>query len=226
LAELTSNGIHEGTNRYEIGNPNLKSEQNFQTDIALEYNTRHVEFFANGFYNLLNDYIYISPTGGIKDGADVFKYEQDNAKLYGGEIGFHLHPHPLDWLHFESSFEMVIGKQKNGDYLPLIPANKLKNTLRGEFNIVKWWKNAYVSTSVNSTFQQKNVSAFETKSDAYTLVNFSLGGDFSIIKLPFNLTMNLNNAFNKSYISHLSRLKNDGIDNIGRNFTVGLKFNL
>ena len=29
LAELTSDGIHEGTNRYEIGNPNLDSEQNF-----------------------------------------------------------------------------------------------------------------------------------------------------------------------------------------------------
>jgi len=226
LAELTSNGIHEGTNRYEIGNPNLKSEQNFQTDIALEYNTRHVEFFVNGFYNLLNDYIYISPTGDIKDGADVYEYNQNNAKLYGGEVGFHLHPHPLDWLHLESSFEMVIGKQKNGDYLPLIPANKWKNTLRGEFNIAKWWENAYASTSVNSTFQQKNVSNFETQSDAYTLVNFSLGGDFSIAKLPFNLSMNLNNAFDKSYISHLSRLKNDGIDNIGRNFTVGLKFNL
>jgi iron complex outermembrane receptor protein len=28
LAELTSNGVHEGTNRYEVGNPDLKTEQN------------------------------------------------------------------------------------------------------------------------------------------------------------------------------------------------------
>jgi iron complex outermembrane receptor protein len=42
LAELTSNGVHEGTNRYEIGN-NLKTEQNVQSDINLEYNS-HFEF--------------------------------------------------------------------------------------------------------------------------------------------------------------------------------------
>ncbi len=55
LAELTSNGVHEGTNRYEIGNANLKTEQNIQTDVNLEYNTDHFEFFVNGFYNHINN---------------------------------------------------------------------------------------------------------------------------------------------------------------------------
>jgi iron complex outermembrane receptor protein len=44
LAELTSNGIHEGVNRYEIGNANLKTEQNLQTDLNLEYKNDHLEF--------------------------------------------------------------------------------------------------------------------------------------------------------------------------------------
>ena len=70
----------------------------------------------------------------MEDDFEVYSYTQDNAKLYGGEFGFHLHPHPLDWLHLNSTFEMVIGKQNNGDYLPLIPANKLTNTVRAEFN--------------------------------------------------------------------------------------------
>jgi hypothetical protein len=35
----------------------------------------------------------------------------------------HFHPHPLDWLHYETSFETVTGKKQDGDYLPLIPAN-------------------------------------------------------------------------------------------------------
>jgi iron complex outermembrane receptor protein len=34
--------------------------------------------------------------------------------LYGGEIGLHFHPHPLDWLHYETSFETVTGKKQNG----------------------------------------------------------------------------------------------------------------
>jgi iron complex outermembrane receptor protein len=48
IYELTSNGVHEGTNRYEIGNSDLKTEQNVQSDINLEYNN-HFEFFVNGF---------------------------------------------------------------------------------------------------------------------------------------------------------------------------------
>jgi iron complex outermembrane receptor protein len=44
LAELTSNGVHEGTNRYEVGNSDLETEQNVQTDLNLEYKTDHVEF--------------------------------------------------------------------------------------------------------------------------------------------------------------------------------------
>ena len=114
LSELASDGSHGGTNRYEIGNSDLKNEQNFQTDIALEFKNEHLELFANGFYNKINDYIFLSPNGDIIDADPVYEYLQDNALLYGGEFGFHLHPHPLDWIHFESSFAMVTGKQDNG----------------------------------------------------------------------------------------------------------------
>ena len=37
LAELGSDGTHEGTNRYEVGNIELKNEQNFKLYLALEY---------------------------------------------------------------------------------------------------------------------------------------------------------------------------------------------
>lgn len=226
LAELTSNGVHHGTNRFEIGNNDLKSEQNFQADISLEYKNEHFEFFINGFYNQLNDYIFISPTGEIEDDADVFEYTQDNAKLYGGEIGFHLHPHPLDWLHLESTYETVTGKQKNGNYLPLIPANTWRNTFRTEFNVGDWLTDAYSSVSLASTFKQNNVGDFETPTESYTLVNLGLGGDIKLGKLNFEATINANNLFDTSYISHLSRLKGDAINNIGRNIIFGINFKL
>jgi iron complex outermembrane receptor protein len=46
LAELTSNGVHEGTNRYEVGNSDLETEQNIQTDLNRIQNVDHVEFFC------------------------------------------------------------------------------------------------------------------------------------------------------------------------------------
>ncbi len=224
LAELTSNGVHEGTNRYEIGNANLKTEQNVQTDLNLEYNNSHFEFFVNGFYNHINNYIYSSPTGNVIASNDVFDYIQNNAQLYGGEIGLHFHPHPLDWLHFESSFETVTGKKQDGNYLPLIPANNWNNSLRTEFTIKNWLSDGFASVNVSHTFNQDNVSGFETKSNDYTLVNLGLGGKIKLGKTVFDWNLNGNNVFDKKYIAHLSRLKTDGIPNIGRNIVLGINF--
>jgi iron complex outermembrane receptor protein len=226
LAELTSNGVHEGSNRYEIGNSGLKNEQNVQTDLNLEYKNSHFEFFANGFYNHISNYIFISPNGTTINENDVFQYIQDNAKLYGGEFGLHFHPHPLDWLHFESSFETVIGQKQNGDYLPLIPANKWNNSLRTQFDIKKWVTNGFVTLNMQSTFGKNNVSGFETQTKDYTLVNFSFGGKIKFNKMFFDLNFNANNLFDKTYVSHLSRLKTDGISNIGRNIVLGVNFNI
>lgn len=226
LAELTSNGVHEGSNRYEVGNSDLKTEQNLQTDLNLEYGNSHFEFFVNGFYNHINNYIYTSPAGTQIDNNDVFNYIQNNARLYGGEIGLHLHPHPLDWLHYETSFETVTGKKQNGDYLPLIPANNWKNTIRTEFKIKNWLEEGFAALSVNTTLSQDNVSGFETSSNGFTLINLGFGGKVKLGKTVFNVNVNGNNLFDKSYIAHLSRLKTDGIPNIGRNVVLGVHFNL
>jgi iron complex outermembrane receptor protein len=225
LSELTSNGTHEGTNRFEIGNSNLKSEQNFQTDLALEFKNEHVELFVNGFYNNINNYIFLSPNGTFLEDNPVFVYLQDDAKLYGGEIGFHLHPHPLDWLHFESSFEMVTGKQDDSTYLPLIPANSLTNIIRLEFEKT-WFKKGYAFMKLRSTFNQNNVSIFETNTDRYHLLSAGLGGSFLVFKNELAVTISGNNLTNKTYINHLSRLKPDGLFNMGKNINLGFTYSL
>lgn len=226
LAELTSNGVHEGSNRYEIGNNNLQSEHNFQSDVALEYKSTHFEIFANGFYNSINKYIYIAPTGAMLNNNYVYNYVQNNAELYGGEFGFHIHPHPVDWLHFNSSYEMVIGKQSNGTYLPLIPANKLTNTLRVELNEKNWLQNAFTAITLESHFKQNKIGDFETPTNQYNLINIGIGGIIKLKKVDFSLNFNVNNLANISYVSHLSRLKVDGIPNIGRNFITSVKFSI
>ena len=225
LSELTSNGVHEGSNRYEIGNAALKNEQNLQFDLNIEYKSEHFEWFANGFYNHINNYIYITPTGAIIDGNNVYNYVQNEAQLYGSEIGIHFHPHPYDWLHFTSSFENVIATQ-NGNNLPLIPANQWKNNIKVEFEYADWFKEGFVSAFLNYTFKQNNFGAFETKTNDYFLINLALGGKINYGKTSFNWVVNANNVFDKTYVNHLSRLKVDGINNMGRNIILSLSFAL
>ena len=226
LAELTSNGVHEGTFRYEIGNPGLESEQNLQTDLSLEYKNQHLELYANGFYNRIDHYIFIEPTGESIDGYDVYRYTQSPAQLYGGEFGVHFHPHPLDWLHLESSYEMVYGIQDNGNYLPLIPANKWTNKLRTEFHQLGKLKESFVELRSGYHFAQNRVSQFEEPTGAYNLFDLAFGSTIGLKKGSIGLQFNINNLTNKTYIAHLSALKNDGIPNIGRNFVLGINLNL
>jgi iron complex outermembrane recepter protein len=225
LAELASDGTHEGTNRYEIGNPDLVSEQNFQSDLSLEFKNKHIEVFANVFYNQVNDYIFLSPNGDVVNEDPVYVYLQENANLYGGEFGFHYHPHPLDWLHLESSFETVTGKQNNGDYLPLIPANTISNTIRLEFD-TKRLSGGYAFITYRTKLEQNNINQFETMTDGYSLLSAGFGAKTKLFNNELSMSFSGNNLTDKVYVNHLSRLKSEGISNMGRNFTIGLSYNL
>jgi iron complex outermembrane receptor protein len=110
--------------------------------------------------------------------------------------------------------------------LPLIPANNWNNSIRTEFNIKNWLQEGFATLNISSTFDQKNVSGFETASKEYTLVNLGVGGTIKLGKTAFDINLNGNNLFDKEYIAHLSRLKTDGIPNIGRNIVLGVNFNL
>lgn len=225
LSELASDGTHEGTNRYEIGNINLNNEQNFQIDFALEYTNEHVEIFANAFYNSINDYIFLNPNGDFIDENPVFLYQQDNARLYGGEFGFHFHPHPIDWLHVESSFETVTGQLDDDSYLPLIPANTLNNTIRVEFER-NWFKEGYAYVKYSSTFNQKNVSDFESTTKGFNLLSAGFGATVKLFEKNLDISIAANNLTDERFTNHLSRLKPDGILNIGRNISFGLNYTL
>ena len=113
IAELGSNGRHEGTIRYEIGEPDLQAETSLQADLGASYVTDHVSLSVNAFRNQISNYIFPRKLEGrlggdsIRDNNPVFRYGQGAASLYGGEASLDLHPHPLDWLHLETSFSMV-----------------------------------------------------------------------------------------------------------------------
>ena len=83
-----------------------------------------------------------------------------------------------------------------------------------------------ISITLENNFSQKNVSQFETTTKGYNLVHIGFGGSTTIAKSTISFNFNINNVFNTSYISHLSRLKYDNIENMGRNLmlTVGLNF--
>lgn len=221
IAELTSNGQHEA--RYEIGDNGLLPEKSYETDLSIHYHTENFTFEIAGFYNLINDYIYISPTGDITNsGTGIFRYMQANSVLYGGETDLHIHPEPLKWLHFETTFSSVIGKQVNGDFLPFIPAHKLRFEFRAERNLL-FIQKAFISVYTSTAFIQNNAAPEETPTSGYTLLDLSLGGGIKIKNQLMFVSISANNLLDRKYVDHLSTLKEVGLYNPGRNIAFNLK---
>lgn len=223
LAELTSNGQHE--TRYELGDNSLIPENSYEYDASMHYHKRNITIDIAGFYNVIDHYIFISPTGDTaKSGIPIYKYMQRNSTLMGGEAGIHYHPVSIKWLHFESTYSSVVGKQSNGDYLPFIPAHKLHFELRIEKEKFAFLHKSYISGTLSSAFKQANVAPDETQTNAYSLFDISFGGTILLKRQSIVMCVGINNVFDKKYIDHLSTLKEVGMYNPGRNITIALKF--
>ena len=254
LAELASNGAHEGTNRYEVGNTNLKSETSLNADAGIELNSEHVSLETSIFYNHISNFIFYekmvnqlgqdsimtNPSGG--QNLNVYRFDQKDANLSGVEMSLDMHPHPLDWVHFKNAFSYTraqfteaVDGTKN---IPTIPAARLFTDLGVKFLPKgKSLRNLHVSLESDYTFKQNHpFTGFDTETATgdYWLINASIGTDFvSHGKTIFSLLFTGNNLGDVAYQNHLSRLKYTdvnnvtgrmGVFNVGRNF--GVKVNV
>ena len=254
IAEIASNGKHEGTLRYEYGTVDLKSEISHQIDLAYFLNSDHVSLELTPFVNSISNYIFSEKlkntlgTDSIPDPSDptpAYKFTQGNAILLGGEAYFDIHPHPLDWLHIGNSFSFVQATQLNQSdstkNLPFIPAPKYRAEVKAQFKkFGKHISNVYLKVAVDHYFQQNQyfkAYGTETGTNAYTLLSAGFGGDLKMFKRSnfLSVFVNAENLTNVAYQSHLSRLKyapqnpltgRTGVYNMGRNFSLKFIFHI
>ena len=235
IAELSADGVHEGTFRYEIGNNDLRPENSFYGDAALELNSDKVQASLSVFNNYIANYIYNRQTDNETIDVDgdifpVYRFVQANANLYGAEAALTFHP--VEALHFENSFSFTHAENKEtNSALPFIPAAVLRNEIRIEPKIGAFSRKSYLALRLDNVFRQNRIDQFETATSGYTLVNASAGTTFMLNKQPLRINVSANNLFNKAYYDHLSRFKpgrldegnpTEGYYNQGRNVSVGL----
>jgi iron complex outermembrane receptor protein len=220
LAELSSDGLHEGTLRYEIGDPNLKIEQNIYSEVSVNYFSGHFQFGATGYANHFRNYIYLAPTDTQYLGFDVFRYKQYDANVYGTEAMMGVYLPFYERLKWETNFSLVTGQLTIGAYLPFIPPPKLTNELRLRLKNGSRIKDFSVFAEAENHFAQNKPAEFETPTAAYWLLNAGLSGNWHTKSGGIIFSVTGNNLLNKNYYDHLSRFKEYGIHNIGRNIVV------
>jgi iron complex outermembrane receptor protein len=251
VSEISSNGEHAGTFRYEIGNPNQQSEVSFQSDLGftLESNSLFVDLAL--FQNRIGHYSYsekvlnsqgqdsiINPSVST---VPTFRYTQGNAQLWGGELTATLNPQSARWVSFTHSLSLVraknlSAKNDSAKYLPFMPAPRFTSTLK--FTRQKWGNslaNLYFLIDFEYYWPQNQVLlAYNTERPTpdYGLLNLGLGAD--LMNASGNTLMSLyvtaQNVTNKAYQNHQNRLRyldanqitgRSGVYNMGRN--IGIK---
>jgi len=258
ISEISAKGVHPGTGFQQLGDANFKPEFNLQEDLGLFFNTEHISGSVEVFNNIISNYIYneklLSLTGGDSIYTEsgnlyqVLKFKQTKAQLYGGEFSFDIHPHPLDWLHFENTASFIYAVNLGGNganitdstkYLPAIPPFHTNSELRADFKKkAGCFTNIYFKAGLQYYAQQNQFySAYgtETKTNSYTLLDVGMGFDISSKKgrTFCSFMLSVNNLTDEAYQSNMSRLKyfdnypnngtgRSGIYNMGRNFSFKL----
>jgi len=226
LTELLSNGFHHGALRYEIGDLNLRPEYATQVDVTAEFDHEHIVFVLNPFLNNIQNYIFLQPIDSVVANIPVFRYEQASAVLfYGSDIALHYHPHFLHQLHYEASVSFLQTRTKSDSSISLIPQPRLQQTMKYEINFGKQFTIKQIMLNYTLMGAQNNVAFNETSSLSYHLLDFALLFEINR-NAKWAINLGCKNVFNSNYIDHLSRLKNISMPGPGRNFYLGINYNV
>lgn len=227
ISELSANGVHEGTFRYEIGNSDLKPETSWQFDAGLGYESEKIGGEFSLFYNAFNQFIYYrnseNQTMSVDDvNYPVFRYVQGDALFYGGEVSVDYHI--TEQIHFENKASYVWAiNQETELELPFIPPFHLNSLLSYEF-IKKQnsnWKSIKIKAQYDYFAKQNRIDQFETITEAYSLVGGGFSARYQSKSTCVDFYLIASNITNQVYFNHLSRLKYVGIAGMGRNLTIG-----
>ena len=247
LSELGSNGVHEGSLRYEVGNTQLKPEGSWQLDMGIDYSSHIVSAQLSLFANHIDNFIFLQRMAAADEAAlhesneeslgyDAFRYTSGTARLWGGEASVVVHP--FKRLHIENTLSYVatrlLHQEADSRYLPYTPQPRWTTNVRCDLlRQCRHVSNSYASVGLECHLKQDCVHTAndtETATPSYTLLNASAGTDvLRHGKTLFTVCLTANNLLNRAYQNHLSRLKyadvnnvtgRRGVFNMGRNIGV------
>lgn len=240
MFNLHAYGVHGGIDAFQVGNPYLKPEHAMNTDLSLRWRSSKIKAKITGYRNYIRNYIFLVNTGNFSngDGPPILKATQGNARMLGADGHAEIQLEP--WLQIHGTFEIVKGKNvdkdiANVDALPLLPAS----TLSGGFKLIKpklgLLENGFISLTIKHAYSKKAAGRYEpfwqfgnspqfsdfgvASTDAYTLLNTSVGFDLPLWSRPVSFQLSGKNLLNTAYRDFLDTYKGYALSQ-GRNITL------
>ena len=236
VEELYSDGPHLASYAFEIGNPNLNSENIYGIENSINFNSYPLNFSLITFYNYSPYYFEMTKDGHCEipedwqpwtshpcHGVDwidwgsgnlgwLHKYSAKGNKVVIKGLEFNL-GYKLYNFNFTYNFSFV-----KGDNLTFSRPLSYINPMKQIFNFD--YGNNFINYKIrfSKIHAQDRLGEFET----YTPGAFLTDLIVSFMYKKHNITIQLNNIFDQTYLNHLSRIKNITPE-AGKNFNLVYK---
>lgn len=225
--ELYSDGLHHGAAIYEIGQMDLKSEQALKWVHSFHRGGEFWKIDAEVYGQWIYNYIYALPHPDsvrqtIRGTFPVFSYEQDDALFYGVDVN-------VSWrirkqLEYELSGSLVRAKNVTENrFLPYIPTDRLRHTLRWNFQQGSGVYFAFAHEFVAKQNRYEQGADFSAPPNAYHLFHLHLAYPFSWNEKQLKMALGVENLMNRSYKDYMDRFRYYA-HREGRNITLSLHF--
>jgi len=228
--ELGANGIHHGSFRHEVGDPDLSSEKSYYLDIGLDGNSDKSEWYVGPYLYYFTNYLFLQPTGEwswLPHAGQIYRYSESEAVMAGLEVSLE-HAFSKKWsglVNLEYIYNRQLNNETSGNYpLPFsTPINGF-----GEISYVPFRKplqDINWRFFVNSRFalQQERIARNEAITPGYIIFGGGVTVDINTSKLPLHIMFQMNNLMNRRYYNHVSFYRKLEIPEPGRNFQLMVK---
>ena len=232
--ELSSNGVHHGTFRHELGDRNLKPETSYQVDVVADFvksladDVSRVSINASGFVNYFPNFIFLNPTGRfswLPDAGQYYQYQQAKAIRMGGELSAKLDVNK--YFSWGASLEYVYAQDTDNEKpIPFTPPMSIINELYIKYPKLVLLTNFELILSYRYVDAQNRVATNEKTTPSYNLFDTSLSFDLPTAFGKSQFSIQVQNIFDKKYYNHLSFYRTLDIPEIGRNIRFSFQLTI
>ena len=216
--ELFANGPHIATQAFEIGDPALSTERAWGLEAYARGAIGKGTFSLAAYRQWFSDYIFLEETGAEEDDLPVFQYLQGDADFWGieAELSYPVIDTGSFRLVTDLGASYTEAELDDGTAIPRIPPLSLIGALEAQTGPID------LRGEVQWFDSQNRVTAFETPTDSFTLVNALVA--WRPLKDNRNVTVQLaaDNLFDVVGRRHASFTK-DFVPLMGRNVRASVR---
>jgi iron complex outermembrane receptor protein len=216
--ELYAKGVHHGAGTYEAGNPNLKSEKAWNTNLSLDWQSSGLTAGMALYRNQVIDFIYLdqpldSFVRTVRGPFPAYYYRQSDAVLQGADLNLAMKVFRQYWL--EARFSTLYAQRKvireeNSsvkDWLPLMPADRFQYGVKWQLSTRrKDQAPTYIRLLATTVARQWKIPAEGLNKAApvtFTILSFEAAHEFKIGKNRLEAGLNIQNLTNVRYREYL-----------------------